>query len=553
MASRHSTGKVVTLTVVAFVCGIGSIGRLPLEAVPADRAPRFALPAPPRAGTDGEGAVIVRNAAAIRSAPEAARPAGVDTPDTPPVVQAPARSREVARAQELSSAFADIAAAVTPAVVRIQTERALAESHRNVAERMRDMFSLPEGHPEPPLYPELAGGTGVLVSPDGLILTNNHVIQGADRILVTLWDKRVFEATVVGTDPTTDIALIMVDEGGLPAARLGDSDEVRVGEWVIAIGNPGFYDANTLDFTVTSGILSAKGRPLDIIRQELDSQGDPAAAYAIEDFLQTDAAINPGNSGGPLLDLHGEVIGINTAIASGTGFNQGYGFAVPINVARRVMEDVLEHGRVRRPLLGISIQNVSPEDAEVYRLPRIAGVLVEDFQEGSPAERAGMRRHDVIVAVNGEPVERLGQFQRVVARYAPDDEVDVDVIRFGENRRFRVRLSEADLGTERVVRTPERRPGGGLGIEVTDLTAALARENRFDRAGGVLITTVEPMSPAQRRDVPPRAVIRTINQEPVESADQARRLLRAAPSGSVVSLLLELPGGDTFIRNIRVP
>lgn len=540
MTSRHTTGKLVTLIAVAFLCGIGSVGRLPLRAAPSDTTPRFATVHTPAPSAAGRGLAEQGDAARTISAPGQA-------------AAAPAQRGPVIRAQELSEAFADVAAAVTPAVVRIQTERSLGDGTRPIPDRLRDMFNLPEGHPEPPLFPELAGGTGVLVSSDGLILTNNHVIAGAERILVTLWDKRVFEATVVGTDPTTDIALVMVDEGGLPAARLGDSDRVRVGEWVLAIGNPGFYDANTLDFTVTSGILSAKGRPLDIIRQELVNQQDPAAAYAIEDFLQTDAAINPGNSGGPLVDLRGEVIGINTAIASGNGFNQGYGFAVPINVARRVMEDLLEHGRVRRPLLGISIQNISPEDAEVYRLPRIAGVLIEDFQAGSPAERAGIRRHDVIVAVNGEAVERLGQFQRLVARHDPGEEVEVEVIRFGEPHRFRVRLSEADLGNTRVVRTPERRGGSGIGIEVVDLTPALAREYRFRRPGGALIATVEPMSPAHRRDVPSEAVIRTINQEPVESADQARRLLRAARPGSVVSLLLEWPEGETFIRNIRVP
>ena len=534
MASKHTTGKLITLAGVAFLCGIGSAGRLPLGATPSsgETAVRFTgtLPSAPEALTN--------------AVPEGARP----------VVAARTRpqSAGVARAQDFSDVFAEIAADITPAVVRIQTERSIATTQRNIPDRFRDMFNLPEGHPEPELFPEMAGGSGVLVTSDGLVLTNNHVIAGADRILVTLWDKRVFEATVVGTDPTTDIALVLIDQGGLPAARLGDSDRTRVGEWVLAIGNPGFYDENTLDFTVTSGILSAKGRPLDIIRQELQNQDDPAAAYAIEDFLQTDAAINPGNSGGPLVDLRGEVIGINTAIASGNGFNQGYGFAVPINVARRVMEDLLEHGRVRRPLLGISIQNISPEDAEVYRLPRIAGVLVEDFQRGSPAERAGMRRHDVIVAVNGDAVERLGQFQRLVAKYAPGDEVTVEVIRFGERHHMRVRLSEADLGA-RIVRTPERATPTGLGIEVVDLTPTLARQERFQRPGGALIASVEPMSPAQRRDVPPLALIRSINQVPVESADEARRMLRGAPSGSVVSLLLEGAQGETFIRNIRVP
>ncbi|NIP79854.1 MAG: trypsin-like serine protease, partial [Gemmatimonadetes bacterium] len=355
---------------------------------------------------------------------------------TAPPRRAPEREprRETASleaARRLSAAFADVAAAVTPAVVQIQTERSLEAIHRGMRNRLEDMFDrLPDDHPVPE-FPQLAGGSGVLVSGDGLILTNNHVVSGADRITVTLWDKRVFDATVVGTDPTTDMALILIDEGGLPAAELGDSDRLRVGEWVLAIGNPGFRDASTLDFTVTSGIVSAKGRPLDVIQNDLTTGGDPEVArYAIEDFIQTDAAINPGNSGGPLVDLDGRVVGINTAIASANGVSQGYGFAVPINVAKRVMADLLEHGYVRRPLLGISIQNISAEDAEVYGLRRIAGVLVEDFAGDSPAERAGLRRHDVITAVDGTAVERLGQFQRLVAQHEPGDVVAVEVVRY---------------------------------------------------------------------------------------------------------------------------
>jgi serine protease Do len=458
-------------------------------------------------------------------------------------------------ARRFSAIFAEVAEAVTPAVVRIQTERSLEDLHRGVRGRFEDLFDrLPEDHPVPE-FPQVAGGSGVLVSSDGLILTNNHVVSGADRITITLWDKRVFDATVVGTDPTTDMALILIDVGGLPAAQLGNSDGLRVGEWVLAIGNPGFRNSSTLDFTVTSGIVSAKGRPLDVIQNDLYTGGDPVAArYAIEDFIQTDAAINPGNSGGPLIDLDGRVVGINTAIASVNGVNQGYGFAVPINVAKRVMSDLLEHGYVRRPLLGISIQNISPEDAQVYGLTRIAGVLVEDFADDSPAERAGIRRHDVITGIEGTAVERLGQFQRLVARHEPGDLVEVDVVRYGEPLTFSVRLTEANLGRSRVVRTrPEPRPDPGLGLELIELTPTLARERQFNRAGGPLITGVAPASPADRKGVPDNVVIREINRTPVESARRAEQVLRSLPSGSIASLLLEDSQGITLIRNVRVP
>ena len=456
------------------------------------------------------------------------------------------RRGTVQEARAFSRAFADVAEAVIPAVVRIQSEQAANSG------RLQELYDqLPEGHPTPD-FPRVAGGSGVLVTSDGLILTNNHVIDGAERITVTLWDKRRFGATVVGTDPTTDLALILIDESGLPAAPLGESAALRVGEWVLAIGNPGFRNANTLDFTVTSGIVSAKGRPLNVIREEL--RGDPAAPYAIEDFIQTDAAINPGNSGGPLIDLDGAVVGINTAIASLTGSSQGYGFAVPIDVAKQVMEDLLEYGRVRRPLLGISIQNITPEDAQVYGLDRIAGVLVEDFADDSPAERAGLLRHDVIVAVDGEPVERLGQFQRLVAGYDPGDRVTVDVVRFGDRREFDVELTEADLGDPRVVRTSaQRAPATGLGVKLIDLTPSLARDQDFSRGGGALIADVEPGSPAARKGVLPGTVIREINRTPVSSAREAQQMLGRLTSGGVASLLLELPDGGTLIRNIRVP
>ena len=531
MPTKHRSAKTASLVVLAVVCGAGSLVHL-------------AGPAP------GPGAGSYR----LASLPEAP-PATTAPAPTPTRLVAQETVRTLGQARGFSRAFSDVAATVTPAVVRIETERRLDETHPHLG-RFRDMLEgLPEDHPEPPLYPEVGGGTGVLVSADGLILTNNHVISDADRIRVTLADKRVFQATVVGSDPTTDIALIAIDAEALPTARLGNSDDVRVGEWVLAIGNPGFERASTLDFTVTSGIVSAKGRPLDIIRSELSASNSPAAAYAIEDFIQTDAAINPGNSGGPLLDLDGKVIGINTAIASRSGFSEGYGFAVPVNVARRVMADLLEHGRVRRPLLGIGIQNVTPEDAEVYGLPRIAGVLIEDFAgANSPARTAGLERHDVIVALDGTRVDRLGQFQRLVASHEPGEVVEVDVIRYGQRLRVPVRLTEARFAGQPVVRTqPEPRARQGLGLELVDLTPSLARETRFSQSGGALIAAVAPGSPAMRKGVQRGLVIQEINRQPVETADEAERLLESLPAGSVASLVLRFSEGSTIIRNVRVP
>lgn len=402
--------------------------------------------------------------------------------------------------------------------------------------------------------PQVAGGTGFIVATNGYILTNNHVIEDADRIVVTLRDRRTLPAEVIGRDPTTDVAVVKVDAEDLPALRLGDSDSTRVGEWVIAVGNPGFDDANTLDFTVTSGIVSAKGRPLNVIPQSMRGSDPTLALFAIEDFIQTDAVINPGNSGGPLIDLNGAVIGMNTAIASTTGFNQGYGFAIPSNLTRRVMTDLIEHGHVRRALLGVSILDVNAEDAEVYGLPSVSGVLVEDLSGDSPAGAAGVQRHDVVVAVDGEAVERVGQLQRKIASYQPGESVRLSVVRYGERRDFQVRLAQVPLPEPPVPAQRESADASsGIGIEVADLTAAMARRYGYDDAGGVMITGVRPAGPANRKRVRAGHRILALDRKPVENARQVRLLLRAVRSGRVVSLLLERPAGGTYIANVRVP
>jgi serine protease Do len=467
----------------------------------------------------------------------------------------PEATREAVRqAASLSDAFVAISEEVTTSVVRIEVERSAPLEVAPLTSRFEDLFERvpPDALRQPaPTIPQLGGGSGFIVSSDGYILTNHHVIAGADRITVTLRDKRRFDAVVIGTDPTTDVALIRIDVSGLPAVSLGNSDDARVGEWVLAIGNPGFDEASTLDFTVTGGIISAKGRPLNILAPELADTDPAAAIYAIEDFIQTDAVINPGNSGGPLVDLRGTVIGINTAIASTTGYSQGYGFAIPSNLAQRVLRDLIEFGYVRRALLGISIYDVSPEDAEVYGLPRIAGVVVEDFAAESPAIRSGLQRHDVIVAVGGTPVESVGHLQRLVALQQPGETVELSVIRYGSSLRFRVRLTEAPA-TPRTQPAPAASPIG-LGLEVEELTPELAVQLGFSRAGGALVSRVAPASAADRKDVRPRHRILSIDRQPVETAGHARALFKAARPGEILSLVLEYPDGRTYIANVRIP
>jgi serine protease Do len=285
--------------------------------------------------------------------------------------------QEVKSISDASNAFVSIAEHVTPAVVSIQAERdARARTQQRTPRRggtpgLEDFFQ----QLDPRQVPQEASGSGFIVSKDGYILTNNHVVENFDRVNVTLTDHRVFKAKVVGRDPSTDVAVIKIEGKDLPTATLGNDEGTRVGEWVLAIGNP-----LGLDFTVTAGIVSAKGRG------GAELQGLSRDAYSITDFIQTDAAINPGNSGGPLVNNRGEVIGVNSAIASQTGFYSGYGFAIPITLAKQVMDDIVEHGRVRRAVIGVSIGPVDAEDAQVAGLKEIAGVKVGGYSGAdSPA------------------------------------------------------------------------------------------------------------------------------------------------------------------------
>jgi len=484
--------------------------------------------------------------------PAATRPALPPSILATPVSPRASLPSIAAPAEALSAAFTSIADAVTPAVVRIQAELPAPEVPAELLPRFPGMFGGGDSLSAGP--PVVAGGTGFLVSEDGLILTNNHVVEEAVRLSVSLRDKRVYDARVIGRDPTTDIAVLKIEAAELPAVTLGDSDAARVGEWVVAIGNPGFGDASMLDFTVTSGIISAKGRPLNIIPQALQG-GDPeSVGYAIEDFLQTDAVINPGNSGGPLLNLRGEVIGINTAIASTTGFHQGYGFAIPSNIVRRVVRDLIAYGHVRRALLGVSIAEVSPEDAQVYALPSISGVRVDDFAEDSPALAAGLDRHDVIVAVDEEAIDRVGQLQRIIAQRSPGDVVRVDVIRYGRPHTFEIRLAQAPLPEPLpAVARQDAARSAELGLSISDVSAKLAQQYGLLDSDGVVVVDVSPNGAAALKGVIEGDRILAINRKRPSGARQARALLRAAGSGSIVSLLLEGPDGRTRIANIRIP
>jgi len=457
----------------------------------------------------------------------------------------PAQIPAARPAADLGDAFAAVAENAKPSVVFVRAARREPASALRLPPGFED-FS-PFGNQNQRRRSQIQEGTGsgFIVSPDGYILTNNHVIASAERVMVRLYDRREFVAKVVGTDPNTDVAVIKIEAHNLPTANLGNSDNTRIGEWVLAIGNP---LGEAFAFTVTAGIVSAKGRTLAGLRTD---------NYSLQDFIQTDAAINPGNSGGPLVDIRGQVIGINSAIASETGYSAGYGFAIPINLARQVMQQLIESGRVRRAILGIAIQEVSPEDAEKVGLREIKGVVVNDYspREDSPAQRAGIRPGDVIVELDGKPIESVPQLQQMVGFRKPGETVRVTVAREGgERKTLTVRLTEAPAERrEQAVSaedaTPDREDRSAkqdqLGISVEPVSSADAKNQRMApvmaNGGGLIITEVNEDGPAFHRLTPPDGgpdIILAVEGKPVRSVAELREALRSHKVGGIVTILV---------------
>ena len=459
---------------------------------------------------------------------------------------------------DASNAFVSIAEHVTPAVVSIQAERDARQRtqrstpRRNAPPGLEDFFQ----QFDPRQQPAEASGSGFIVSKDGYILTNNHVVENFDRLSVTLTDHRVFKATVVGRDPTTDVAVIKIDGKDLPTATLGNDESARVGEWVLAIGNP-----LGLDFTVTAGIVSAKGRG------GAELAGLNRDAYAITDFIQTDAAINPGNSGGPLVNNRGEVIGINSAIASQTGYYSGYGFAIPITLAKQVMDDLVEHGRVRRAVIGVQISPVSPEDASVAGLKDIAGVLVGGYSDDSPARAAGLEPGDVIIAADGKPTDRVSTLQRIIRGHEPGETVTIEAMRYGTKKTFHVKLAEAPAATAVASRSDDddsANSTGGvtydkLGVSVEPVTPEFRSAKRLssDR-NGVRVVDINLTGPARghlfQNDII-TAVLYPTPRKDVRSVSDLQNVLSGMKDGDIVSLQVFNPDvqqAATRVVNIRV-
>ncbi len=484
-----------------------------------------------------------------------------DQPTTA-LVQPPAeRGAEVAA--NLSTAFADLAEEVTPSVVQIQVvlspDEAASQAGPQIPQEFRRFFDMPFGAPSPlQEQPRMGGGSGFLVSSDGYIVTNNHVVGDADRVTVTLNDRRTFDAEVVGTDPTTDVAVIKIEADHLPSLAWGSSDRLRVGEWVMAVGNPGFGDG-LLEYTVTTGIVSAKGRPLRLIGRGLQDDpryGQALSGYAIENFIQTDAVINPGNSGGPMVNLAGEVVGMNSAIASTDGHYQGYGFAIPADLVRKVATDLMEHGHVLRPWLGVQVVEVSPEDAEVYHLPAVSGVLVQGVTDESPASGAGFEQGDVIVSVDGQPVTSGGELQKMIALRNEGDRVEVGYYREGRLRSAAVRLGEAPVSNSARRASRARREGSvsaeRIGVTLQPLSGPLAQELGYDRADGVVVSSVDPTGPSAGHGVAPGLKLLAIGKTEIHTLEDVNHALSEQGEGQVVTLLMETPSGDRRIANVRM-
>jgi serine protease Do len=450
----------------------------------------------------------------------------------------------VDRTKSEPSSYAPVVKRVAPSVVKITTEtRARRVARMGPGQEFpgfdNPMFRQFFGGrvPEMPAPPQGGLGSGVIISADGYIATNNHVIQGADRVTVSFDDGRELSAKVVGRDPQTDIAVIKVEATGLPAITFADSGKTEVGDRAIAIGNP-----FGIGETVTTGIISAKGRR-------------PGLGLAYEDFIQTDAAINPGNSGGPLVDLEGRLIGINTAILSRSGGFQGVGLAVPSNLVAHVADSLVKRGKVVRGFLGVTAQDITPSLAEGLGVSPRAGALVADVQPGSPAEKAGLASGDIIVAVDGEKVEDANRLTFTVGAIAPGTAVELRILRDGKENTLKATTAERPR-TNRAGRSnedpSERSLQGGdegvlTGVAVGDIDRDARRAmNLPARLAGAVVTEVDPESAAARAGLRAGDVILEINRRPVADAEEAVRLSQEA-EGRKTLLKLWSRGTTVFV------
>ncbi|MDL2228348.1 trypsin-like peptidase domain-containing protein [Bacteroidales bacterium OttesenSCG-928-K03] len=369
--------------------------------------------------------------------------------------------------------FVDASEKSTQAVVHIKTEFVRKNHLYDYYFDLRDLFN----YPNRGSAPVIATGSGVIISSDGYIVTNNHVVQDAIKVDITLNDKRSYAAEVIGTDPSTDLALLKIDERNLPYLTFGDSDKVRVGEWVLAVGNP-----LNLNSTVTAGIVSAKARNINILPNTQNTS-------AIESFIQTDAALNSGNSGGALVNTNGELIGINTAIASGTGYFAGYSFAIPVNIVKKVVADLREYGKVQRALLGVKINDIDNSFAVQENLKVLNGVYVNDVTDTGNAKSAGIKKGDVITAVDGKNVGSTSELMEKIGQYSPNETVKITVNRQGKQMNYDVRLAGENDSSKKQITSTSANFNKLLGAEIKNATKNDL--TKYNATNGVIISKVQ--------------------------------------------------------------
>jgi serine protease Do len=462
----------------------------------------------------------------------------------PVVLPVEAADEGVEGLREQSRAFASVARQVSPSVVFIQVE----STAENVGQSPfsspfgNDFFDRFFGEPFPgqprQTPPEqrrsVSQGSGFVFSTSGgllrnkaYILTNNHVVEGADEISVTFNDGREFDAEITGTDPQSDVAVIEIDVSGLPALSLGDSSSLEVGEWVVAIGNP-----FGLSHSLTVGVVSALGRT-------------SLGISDYEEFIQTDAAINPGNSGGPLVNLDGEVIGINTAIFSRSGGYMGVGFAIPSNLAKSIADQLIDTGEVVRGYLGIIIQDLTPDLAESFDLDATQGILIAEVSPDTPAERAGLQQGDIIVAYQNNPVTNVGAFRNQVSLTAPGSRAQLTVVRNGRNQEIDIVIGT--LSQDQAVAQDAIESSEELGMSVQTLTPQLAQQFNLESGQGVVVTQVTPGSVAAIAGIQPGTVILEVNRNPVDSAETFNQAIEESGDENRVMLLIRTSAGQRYV------
>jgi serine protease Do len=443
-------------------------------------------------------------------------------------------SESVLNLQNTSKAFTAVCKEILPTVVSISTSKMIKRSSKSndpFGPLLREWFGKDFEFNEPETQKLQGLGSGVIVNGEGYILTNNHVIENADDIKVKLYDNRQFDAKLIGTDPLTEVAVIKIEGEKLPVARLGDSDMLEVGEWVLAIGNP-----LALNSTVTAGIVSAKGRDIGIIRGS--NYERTKGSYAIENFIQTDAAINPGNSGGALVNLHAEVVGINTAIATGTGYYAGYGFAIPIKLAKKIMNDLMKQGYVTRAWLGIAMKDVNERIAERYNMDRPKGVLIAQVIEDSPAEKAGLKSLDIILSIDGKEMNHSNEIQSTIAYKNPNDVVELKILRDSKEKKVKVKLGKRDTG--KISSSSKEEDIPELGLKVQELSVELkSRLKDYQNEKGVVVVSVESYSVAAEGGIQRGDLIVKIEDYRISSVSDYHKALRKFEKGKVVIFYLK--------------